>query len=229
MPIPPEVRAIYFDAVGTLIHPNPPAAIVYAEIGRRYGSARGVDEITHRFRTAFYSEEVRDRACGWRTSESREEARWRRIVTEVLEDASDLEACFHELFTHFSRADAWRLESDAAPVIRELSTRGYRLGIASNYDHRLRSVVTEIPDLAPIERLAISAELGWRKPAREFFGALCEQARLAANQVLLVGDDRINDYEGARAAGLPAWLIGQAEHEDLPAADRIRSLRQLLC
>ena len=32
------VRAVFFDAVGTMIHPDPPAATVYARVGRRFGS-----------------------------------------------------------------------------------------------------------------------------------------------------------------------------------------------
>ncbi len=33
-----DVDAVFFDAVGTLIHPEPAAAQAYAEIGRRHGS-----------------------------------------------------------------------------------------------------------------------------------------------------------------------------------------------
>ena len=46
-----------------------------------------------------------------------------------------------------------------------------------------------------------------RKPAREFFTALCQRVELQPEQVLLVGDDMVNDYEGARASRLHAILV----------------------
>src|SRR5207302_1039003 len=48
-----EVRAVFFDAVGTLIHPEPPAGAVYAEVGRRHGSRLTAAEIARRFAAAF--------------------------------------------------------------------------------------------------------------------------------------------------------------------------------
>ena len=39
-----DARAVFFDAVGTLLHPDPSAAEVYAGVGRRYGSRLSVSE-----------------------------------------------------------------------------------------------------------------------------------------------------------------------------------------
>ena len=225
-PIPAGVRAIYFDAVGTLIHPEPPAPVVYAEAGRRYGSRLDVSTISARFRLAFQREEETDRANGWLTSEAREFERWRRIVGEVLSDVDDPEACFQSLFSHFGRPQSWRIDPDAAAVLPALVKQGYALGVASNYDRRLRAVAAGIPGFGPLSHFAVSAEIGWRKPAREFFAALCDQAQLGAAQILLVGDDVVNDYEGAQNAGLHALLVDSKEQ--YPAHDRIRQLRELL-
>jgi putative hydrolase of the HAD superfamily len=79
--------------------------------------------------------------------------------------------------------------------------------LASNYDRRLRSVAAGLPELRPLGHLVISSEVGWRKPAREFFDAVARAAGVPAGQVLFVGDDPVNDGEGARAAGLQALLI----------------------
>src|SRR5207253_3715625 len=59
------VRAVVFDAVGTLITPDPPAPAVYAEVGRKFGSRLGVEVIAARFRAAFRAGEETDRAAGW--------------------------------------------------------------------------------------------------------------------------------------------------------------------
>jgi putative hydrolase of the HAD superfamily len=203
----PGVRAIFFDAVGTLIHPDPPAPLVYRAAGRRFGSRLSAPDITRRFAAAFQHEEDLDRQRGLRTSEVRERERWRRIVAGVLDDVADGEACFQELYRQFSLPEAWRLEPDVAPVLEELARRGYTLGLASNYDHRLRSVVAGLPALRGLDHLVISSEVGWRKPAPEFFAALGRTAGYPPHQILYIGDDLGNDYEGARAAGLEALLF----------------------
>jgi putative hydrolase of the HAD superfamily len=206
------VRAIFFDAVGTLIHPDPGAAIAYWEVGRRHGSKYGVGQIANRFPIAFQKEEEADRAGGWRTSEDRERRRWQAIVAAVLDDATDPEACFAELYEHFSRPDAWRLEPQVPKLLEELGRREFVLGMASNYDRRLRSLVAGLPVLSGLQHLVISSEVGWRKPAAEFFAALCAATGLPPENILHIGDDPANDYQGALAAGLQARLLDSEFH-----------------
>jgi putative hydrolase of the HAD superfamily len=205
--IPNSIRAIFFDAVGTLIHPEPLVAAVYAAVARRHGSSRREDEIAVRFSAAFAREETWDREQGLRTSEAREVMRWRRIVAEVLDDVNDPEGCFEELYEHFAVPGNWSCSPDTREVLATLDKRGYFLGLASNYDRRLRRVVAGLAELRPIRQVVISSEVGWRKPAQEFYAALCASVAFSSDQVLLVGDDLVNDYEGAQAAGCPALLI----------------------
>jgi putative hydrolase of the HAD superfamily len=202
----PEVRAVVFDAVGTLIDPDPPAALVYARVGQAFGSRRDAAAIAVRFAEAFRCEDDLDRASGLRTSEAREFERWRCIVTYVLDDVSNPGACFQVLFEHFGRPDAWRCHPAATTVLRCLAAKGLTLAMASNYDSRLRSVVAGISALACLRPLVISSEVGWRKPAPEFFAVLCQSVGCAPQETVYVGDDRGNDYDGARAAGLRAIL-----------------------
>lgn len=221
--IPPAVRAVCFDAVGTLIVPDPPAAVAYADVGRRFGSRLPVDVIEARFRAAFRAEEAIDHQNGLRTDEGREERRWRRIVAAVLDDVGDGEGCFRALWEHFSHPEAWRCAPDAAATLAELARRGYGLGLASNYDRRLRTVVAGLPALRPIEWLVISSEVGWRKPARPFFDAVVVTAGVSADQILFVGDDPVNDDEGARAAGLRSLLLDPIDQSQ-PCISDIRGL-----
>jgi putative hydrolase of the HAD superfamily len=221
-------RAVVFDAVGTLIHPVPPAAAVYATVGRRFGSRLSAEIIASRFATAFARQDALDAEAGLRTSEERETERWRQIVGEVLSDVADPSACFAELYAHFSRPDAWRCDPEAAVTLQGLAARGYALGVASNYDRRLRRVVAGLPILRPIHQVVISSEVGWRKPAREFFAVVCRCVGFAAGEVLYVGDDRANDYDGARRAGLRALLFDRRAQEECPPTQRIERLGELL-
>lgn len=226
--LPPGTRAVFFDAVGTLIHPEPPAAAVYAAIGKRWGSRLPDDVIAARFRAAFKEEEAADVGNGLRTSEAREVQRWQRIVAAVLDDVADRQGCFEELFVHFAQPESWRCDPDAGLVLRELAARGCALGMASNYDRRLRGVAAGFAELRPVRHLVISSEVGWRKPAREFFAAVAGSFGQPAGQIVLVGDDRGNDYEGARAAGLGAILYDPKDAAAATGLPRVRRLRELL-
>ncbi len=226
--VPPGIRGLVFDAIGTLIHPDPPAPVIYARVGQRFGSLFSPAVIGPRFTQAFDQEDRFDHSAGLQTSEAREIERWRHIVARVLDDVSDPAECFGELFAHFGRPQSWRTDPSAALVLSQLAREGYTLGIASNYDRRLRSVVAGLPELAPLQHLIISSEVGWRKPAPEFFAAVCRTVGLAPEQILYVGDDRANDYDGAQAAGLRAVLFDLKEREKSPTVKRIRRLRDLL-
>jgi putative hydrolase of the HAD superfamily len=201
------MRAIAFDAVGTIIAPEPPVAVVYRAVGVKYGSRLTAEAIHSRFSAAFRAEDARDRAAGWRTDAAREVERWRRIVAAVLDDVADQDACFRALWDHFSRAASWRCLPGAGSVLAELSSRGLTVGLASNFDSRLRAVVAGLPELAAIGPIVVSAEVGWRKPAAEFFAAVTKAFDCSPEEVLLAGDDFENDYAGATTAGLRAVLL----------------------
>ena len=222
------IRAIFFDAVGTLIHPEPAAHLVYADVGRRFGSRHGPDGIKMRFARAFQRQEEIDRAAGWTTSEARERKRWRDIVGEVLDDVADAPGCFETLYAHFARPGAWRCDPEAAELFRALQSRGVVLGLATNLDERIHGLVGGLEPLHFLrERIVLSSAVGYRKPAREFFQGMGEITKLAAEDILHVGDDMQNDIEGARGAGLNALLFDPRDKKGEKGVLRIRRLAEI--
>ena len=216
------IRAVFFDAVGTLIFPTPGALDVYRAVALRRGFALTPDEVRERFLKAYLAEEAADRAANWVTSEKREHARWHRIVTETLLGVPDPEDCFRELFDHFARPSAWSLNPDAPSVLQSLSERGIVVGMGSNYDARLWSVLDGFPELDVLRpRIVVSASVGYRKPAREFFAEVGRVAGCGPRAILFVGDDAENDYDGSLAAGLEPLLLSSTERERHIAAVRV--------
>jgi putative hydrolase of the HAD superfamily len=218
-----RVRAVFFDAVGTLIFPHAPVARTYAEHAGHHGFATSEDQVRTGLRAAFARQEELDRVAGWRTDEGRERARWETIVADVLPGTGD--ACFQSLWHWFRTPAAWTVHPDTGDVLRELVRRGFVVGIGSNFDSRLRPLLDAFPELTPVrDRCVISSQIGWRKPAPEFFRALAEIAGCEPSRVLYVGDDRRNDFDGATAAGLQAGLL---DPDAEPGPGRIRRLRDL--
>jgi putative hydrolase of the HAD superfamily len=210
---PARIRCIALDAVGTLIQPVPSAAEVYHLAAERHGSRLSGEEIARRFRRVFRETERGDstdpRCSPLATSDTAERERWREIVTKVIDDIADPERCFDELFAHFARPESWRAFDDAPAALDRLRRAGKKLVLASNFDGRLHAVCDGLPAMRALTCRVISAEIGYRKPSPHFFEALIARSGCRAVELLMVGDDRENDWEGARRSGIDAVLINR--------------------
>jgi putative hydrolase of the HAD superfamily len=199
------IRYVLFDAVGTLFWPDPPVAMAYQQAGEQFGCRLSEPIVNDRFRDA-YRREFAVRAAP--VSEADERERWRHVVGAVFPAAADPSGLFEQLWEHFANPHHWRLGTGAIQCMEALGRRGYQLGIASNFDGRLREICRghHLPIDDP--HLFISSELGFAKPQPEFYEAVAVRSQCQPEEILLVGDDRKNDYDGALAAGWQARLIG---------------------
>jgi len=225
--IPPNTRAIIFDAFDTLIEPDPPVIDVYRQTGLRHGCDISSEKMVRRFREAFRSEEQVDAAGGWKVSEERERERWKNIVSRVFGGCPALDAIFAELWSHFAQSASWRVAESAGVVLSGLAIRGFVLGLASNFDRRLHAIADGLTALSPARLRIVSSEVGWRKPSPQFFAAVVTAAKCEARQVLFIGDRRDTDYDGAIAAGLRALLL-DPDMKAPSGVRRIGSLKELL-
>jgi len=201
------IRWILFDAVGTLIYADPPVAEVYHAAGREFGSRLSVAEIQQRFAAALRDELRTDAVTLERppTSEAYERDRWRQIVGVVIDDVSGGEELFERLWRHFAQPQHWRLYDDVAPTLEALGSHRFRLGIASNFDSRLEAIVAAHPALAACEVVFVSSAVGYVKPDPRFFASVAERLGVSPAEIVLIGDDEVNDMEGATAAGW--WAV----------------------
>lgn len=223
--------AVLFDAVGTLIHPEPSVAAVYHAAGLRHGSRLGLEEVNERFRAAFAAEEALDAASGiLRTDEARELRRWRAIVSTTFDDVPSQrqERLFDDLWRHFAQPSSWRAFDDAGATVERMQTQGIVVAVGSNFDERLLPIVAELLPSIPADRVFASSQVGRRKPAMEFFEHCLARLGLAEHrQLLIVGDDADNDFLGPRTLGFTALFLDRRNRApDL--APRITSLHELL-
>lgn len=210
---------VIFDAADTLLRPEPSVAHVYQQLAAKHGVERRIDEIRERFGPAVrkhFSELVSD--------EETDRARWQHLVFEVLE--ADQVEIFEDLWAHFARPEHWRLFDDVPFIFSWLSDRQYRIAIGSNFDARLHAIVAALWPICDVEHVFISSELGHRKPHVEFFRAIEQRIGMTAEKILLVGDSRHADYDGAVAAGWQALHLDRSADSDVKLPI-IRSLRQL--
>jgi len=203
------VQAVVFDAMGTVIEPDPPVALVYqAALKKHCRLDLAENDIHSALRSALSGRSAGDDLS---TSEEAEAAFWDRFIRELAGAVPGRAACFDELFDHFAKSANWKCFHDVPETVAELSRRGLILGIASNFDLRLHAVLDGIPPLQSIAHRVVSSEAGWRKPSSRFFNAVCRQLGLPAEDVLVVGDDLVNDVVGAQQAGCKAaWICRSA-------------------
>lgn len=222
-----EIAAIVLDAVGTLIHPEPPVAIAYARAAAEQGIDLDRAVIRDRFHDCFHYDSLDAGLGAYSTDEATEQRRWRRIVANVLPEVPDLERAFSSLWEHFARPESWRLDPKDAEAVRTCRAMGFQIRVASNFDARLRRVLKGFPELEhQHEEILISSEIGVRKPHPGFYEAVGSHVGLSHDRVLFVGDDRENDFLAPRRAGFPALLLTESDTE-VHEAERLGRLSDL--
>ena len=199
-----EVKWVLLDAVGTLIYPRPPVAHAYLNAGRKFGSKLSLEEVADRFATAF-KEVFGNR--GLATDAGQERDRWRAVVFSVFDDVEHRELLFDLLWDHFAKSDNWQVEHRVGEVLEFCRSRGWSVGIASNFDARLEQLVENLPPLDTVDAVLFSESLGWNKPAPQFYEQIFERLQIEAKSVLMVGDSRENDVETPRRLGCQAIHI----------------------
>jgi len=229
MVLPDTISWVVFDAVGTVITPQPTVSAAYWSIGQRWGSQLDCETVRARFRVAFTASET---ACfpanrRGQTSEAEEWSRWQWIVSEALPDVQDPEACFQELWEHFARPQHWTIYPEVPAVIAELQRRGYRCAIASNFDARLHGLLETQPVLSTCLPRLVSSEVGYRKPATGFYREVLSRCDALPHQVLMVGDDLAADVTAPRELGLSALWLNRPQ-ADPPALSSLVGLLDLL-
>ena len=206
------MKVVVFDVVGTLVEPWPRVSRAYAEAGRRHGVELVEDVIANRFATAWRRQEAIDAAAtpAFATSRQREVERWRGVVDDVFEHSAASGAIFADLWDHFARPEAWRPLPEGVQLVEDVKRAGGEVALASNFDERLFEIARVVEPLMLADHVFASSELGWRKPAPEFFREVERRLGRRPEELVLVGDDPLLDVAAARKAGWEARAIAAA-------------------
>lgn len=103
----------------------------------------------------------------------------------------------------------WRpahvLEPDVVAMLDGIRARGLKVGLVSNlFDPPvlMRELFRELGLLERLDAIALSAEVGKRKPHASLFESALAQVGVAPRQAVMVGDRLREDVGGAQAVGL---------------------------
>lgn len=212
------LRAVLFDAVGTLFELREPVGACYS----RAAAAQGVALSSARLDDAF------TRYClgappapgapgGAEALPENERAWWHEVVRGTFRSADstlrfpDFEALFAALWEHFGKASSWQLREGVAAGLESLKVADLHLAIVSNFDHRLPALLTGLGLLAKFECVVLPTTCGARKPDPLPFRAAVDALEVATADCLYVGNDPDLDLDAARAFGITAINVGDLE------------------
>ena len=221
-----DILAITFDAVDTLIVPHPSVGEVYAQELSKLGYNLSSDILEKNFIDAFnrfkhnYPDVVLDRDS------------WRTIVANTLfglTPGDDFNRQFRVLWSAFSNPTRWSLLPGVDATLQNLQENGLRLFVLSNHDERLHLILKGLDIGRYFEEIFVSTELGAQKPSKRIFEIVQARIKVTPLNILHVGDNPIEDIQGAVNAGWNAALVNpHAEaHNNLPIIKRAKSIREL--
>jgi putative hydrolase of the HAD superfamily len=217
------IRAVTFDAAGTLIAPRERVAETYARFAAAHGIVADPRTLHAAFRRAFRAAPAMAfPGAAPNEVEGLERRWWRAVVADTLGPVAtahpSFDACFDALFAHYASAAAWTLFADVPPALQALRDRGLRIGVVSNFDGRLPAILDGLGVGA--DAVVWSTRAGAAKPARAIFAAAASALGVPLDELCHVGDDVEADVRGARAAGARAIHVDRprAIHGDRPRA-----------
>jgi putative hydrolase of the HAD superfamily len=135
-------------------------------------------------------------------------------------DRSTVPALLREFNTH--RPQLW-LTHDAAAVLSTLRRDGWRLGLLTNGDPSIQRKKVDALGLAGLidQVIYASEHAPGGKPAREPFIEALRRLQVAAQDAIMVGDDPVNDVDGARAAGMRTIFLARTGRPHHDGADAV--------
>jgi len=209
------LTAVTFDFTHTLVH-SPHLAEIYSEVLRRHGLVARVRDVEREIRTVWrefscLADPWRDRftahprgARGW----------WYRFLVRLCESLElDEPSRFAgaELYDRFVQAESWEVFPDVVPTLESLRGRGLRLGLVSNWDHRLPRVLANLGLDRHFEAVEYSSGCGIEKPHPGIFQRCLASLKVLPAHALHVGDSAVEDVEGALAVGMRAMRVDRLD------------------
>jgi len=209
------IKAIFFDAAGTLFCLTKTVGDHYALVGGEIGLKLDAKQIDDAFHAAWKQMPRRPAIDGPR--ENDDKGWWRVLVDHVFNEVApsiselDRDNFFEIAYEHFAEAGVWKLYPEVLDVLEQLRER-FQLAVISNFDGRLRLILQNLGISKYFSHVFISSELGADKPDPEIFRRALKIMHLNADEVLHVGDDPKRDWNAAKETGLLVFQLARPQN-----------------
>jgi putative hydrolase of the HAD superfamily len=209
------LKAIFFDAAGTLFYLTKTVGDHYALVGREVGLTLDARQLDRAFYKAWNQMPRRTAIDGPRPNDDK--GWWRELVDLVLDQVApslsefDRDNFFEIAYEHFAEAGVWELYPEVVGVLEKLQPR-FQLAVISNFDGRLRFILGHLGISKYFAHVFVSSEIGADKPDPEVFRRAVKIISLKPDEVLHVGDDQERDWKAASEAGLSIFRLDRQKN-----------------
>lgn len=217
-PIP--VKAVFFDAVGTLFDVKGSVGSIYLHHAQKYGmdSSRNMEEaINSAFRDVFQKMPPPIFSVqGPEKLKQCERLWWFDVVHAVFYRVGMFEGFdeyFDEVFEAFESVRHWNIYPETVGVLTELKQMGFELGVISNFDTRFFRIIRALELGHFFDTLTISSLAGAAKPSPKIFQYALDQHCVLPQEAVHIGDHEQEDFQGAQNAGLYAFHLDRTNEK----------------
>lgn len=225
------IAAVFFDVGNTLVRPYPSVTHVVKEVLAEAGYERSSEAIEALMPLvdAYYEDRYREDDTFW-TDEERTSQVWvgmYSLLCRRLHIEADAEQLAMRVYEEFGDAGRWAAYDDVAPALSRLKAAGLKVGLISNWDRRLETIMGGLGLDEHIDTVVSSAQVGLHKPDPRIFELAAERLGVVPSAAAHVGDHVYADVVGAHAVGMTPVLIDRHDGAH-PGYERfIRSLDEL--
>ncbi len=220
------LKAIFFDAAGTLLHLTKSVGQHYTLVARRQGLALDSNALDRAFAVTWQG--MPHRPAIDQPREDDDKGWWRDLVEKMLVHLPtpihplDRDNFFEAAYGHFAEPGVWALYPDVVETLEKLAP-DFELAIVSNFDGRLRLILQHLGIAHFFRHVFVSSEVGADKPDPTIYRRALAISRLSADEVLHVGDDPERDWKAARSAGLQVFELKRPANSLLDLCRRLRA------
>jgi putative hydrolase of the HAD superfamily len=210
-----SLKAIFFDAVGTLFYLNRTVGHHYSLVASEVGLGLDADQLDRAFCVAWKQMPRRTAIDGPRPNDDKDW--WRQLVNLVLDQVApslsefDRDNFFEIAYEHFAEAGVWELYPEVVDVLEKLQPR-FQLAVISNFDGRLRFILENLGISKYFAYAFVSSEIGADKPDPQIFRRAVKIISLKPDEVLHVGDDQERDWKAASEADLSIFRLDRQKN-----------------
>jgi putative hydrolase of the HAD superfamily len=221
-----SIRAVLFDAAGTLIETREPVGETYARVSQEHSAPISAWRLGEAFARAMSAAPPLAFPGAPLGEIAALEKQWwhdRVRATFLSADSAvrpeDFEHCFETLFAHFAQPEAWTLREGAEEALEVLQDHGHKLAVVSNFDRRLMPLLRGLGIAHRFDTVVLPSDVGAAKPDPTIFLHALAALGTAPSEAVFVGDDAVRDLEAGKAQGLYAIDVTTlATLASLPAA-----------
>lgn len=213
-------QVIFVDAMGTLFGLRDSVGDIYAQIAKDFGVTVEPNLLNQAFFKSFKNSPPLAFAQSDLVQLKILEYQWWKSLAaqafaqiNALEAFRDFDDFFQVLYDYFATDKPWFVYSDVITTLEFWQQQGISLGIISNFDSRLYTVLIQLRLKDFFSTITLSSMGETAKPDVHIFKTALQNYDCLPEQAWHIGDSLKEDYEGAIAAGLTAFLIERHEHQ----------------